>query len=116
MLRIREQQQEIANQKAKEAAAKRKEKEAEERQRKNKVAQRDTTNKGEGRPLGGSSSDAGGGYNPMQPFSGTSRGYRYVVVEFGRGVAECLLRRNSWLTVDLFSVVSRPARRTVRRS
>ena len=76
MLRIREQQQEIANQKAKEAAAKRKEKEAEERQRKNKVAQRDATNRGEGRPLGGS--DAAG-YNPMQPWSGTSRGYRYVI-------------------------------------
>jgi hypothetical protein len=80
MLRVRAQQQEIANQKAKETAAKRKEKEAEERERKNKVAQRDDTNKDKGMALGRSSASSASpaGYNPMQPWSGTSRGYRYV--------------------------------------
>ena len=73
MTRVRAQQQEIANQKAMEAAAKRREKDAEERQRKNKVAQRDDTNKGEGLVLGAT---AAAGYNPMQPWSATSRGYR----------------------------------------
>jgi septal ring factor EnvC (AmiA/AmiB activator) len=88
LIRIRAKQQEIANQKAKEAAQKRKEKEAQERARKNKVAQKkaDETETSKGTTLGRLHNNNTGstegttttGYNPMQPWSGTSRGYRYV--------------------------------------
>ena len=77
MLRVRAQQQELANERAKIAAANRKEKEALEKERKNKVAKRDDSNKGDGNTLGRGETPAG--YNPMQPWSATSRGYRYVL-------------------------------------
>lgn len=74
---VRLRQQEVANQRAQEAAKIRKEKEAEERDRKNHVAKK--------RPTGGdrlgsteASSSASGGYNPMQPWSSQTSGYRYV--------------------------------------
>ncbi|GKY98460.1 hypothetical protein MPSEU_000803300 [Mayamaea pseudoterrestris] len=77
MLRIRAAQQEIANEKAKEAAAKRKEKEVQEKERRNKVAKPDDKGLGSGNTLGrGQPTLNATVFNPMQPWSGTSRGYR----------------------------------------
>lgn len=72
MRRVREQQQEIARQKALEAEKKRKEKEAAEKKRRNEVALSDA------KSAKASDVPPPNEYNPMQPWSGTSRGYRYV--------------------------------------
>lgn len=75
---VRLRQQEIANERALEAAKARKERENKEKERKNNVAKSAST-AGPGDKLGGtmkssSSSSASTGYNPMQPWtSNTSR-------------------------------------------
>lgn len=71
-------QQEVATERALEAAKLKAEKEAQERQRKNNVAKK--TNEGGNKLGGGSNSSSQGpeGYNPMQPWSGHSSGYRWV--------------------------------------
>lgn len=70
---IRQRQQEIAYERAKEAAIVRKKKEDEERERRNNVAKekKSTTTKGDklGKPVVGSK-----GYNPLQPWSSSSGG------------------------------------------
>ena len=82
---VRLQQQEIANERAKQAAIARKLKENQERERKNHVAKK-KKNATKGDTLGKGSSSAAAAdaaadactYNPMQPLNSHSRGYRYV--------------------------------------
>ena len=88
MQRVRELQQERANELAQRAAEERKKKDEQERKRKNSVAQLNPNHKtGGGRTLGGSSSSSQrtsttdrGGYNPMQPWTAGTSGYRYVMM------------------------------------
>ena len=77
---VRLRQQELATERALEAAKLKAEKDAQERQRKNNVAKK--TSQG-GNKLGGSGSNSNSssgqgpqGYNPMQPWTGHSSGYR----------------------------------------
>lgn len=81
LMAVRERQQALANQRAQEAAKLRKEKQQQEKDRKNNVATKKVdTSKGD--VLGG---DSGGAttcaFNPMQPWTGSSNGYRYDVEE-----------------------------------
>jgi hypothetical protein len=85
---VRLRQQEIANQRAKEAEKQRKEKEAQERERRNPIAQSKPFEGGSGgkpdlakkKPTTSSSNSGsghgGGEYNPMQPWTASSSGYR----------------------------------------
>ena len=89
---VRARQQEVANQRAIEAAKLRKEKEDRERERKNQAAQKSTHQGGDrldpSKPKTttrkrrtnntSSRSDDRDGYNPMQPWSSHTSGYRYV--------------------------------------
>lgn len=77
LMAVRERQQQLANQRAQEAAKLRKEKQELERERKNNVAKKTTTLKG-GDVLGSDSGASSCSYNPLQPFTGHSNGYRYV--------------------------------------
>lgn len=72
---VRLRQQEIANQRAQEAAKLRKEKEAQEKDRKNHVAKKRPTG-GDTLGKGSSAASRGGGYNALQPWSSQSSGYR----------------------------------------
>lgn len=77
---VRLRQQELANQRAKEAEKIRKEKEAAEKDRKNHVAKK--------RPTGGDTlgrGSSGGGYNPMQPWTSQTSGYRPARRTVNRG-------------------------------
>jgi len=71
LMAVRERQQELANQRAQEATKLRKEKQDQERDRKNQVAKKKP-------PKGGDVLGGGGSceYNPMQPSTGNSSGYR----------------------------------------
>jgi hypothetical protein len=74
--KVRLRQQELATERALEAAKLKAEKDAQERQRKNNVAKKTSES---GKKLGGGNSTTGQssqGYNPMQPWSGHSSGYR----------------------------------------
>lgn len=71
---VRLRQQELATQRALEAAKLKKEQEVKERQRKNNAATK-KSNHGSGDKLGDTSRDAPG-YNPMQPWTAQSSGYR----------------------------------------
>eukprot|EP00980_Cylindrotheca_fusiformis_P029794 scaffold23862_cov98-Cylindrotheca_fusiformis.AAC.2 len=73
---VRQRQQELANERAKQAAIVRKEKEEKERERKNHAAKKKTTS---GDRLGGASEGRACGYNPMQPWTANSSGYRCVI-------------------------------------
>ena len=74
MRRARERQQEIASQRAKEAAVLRKEKEEQEKKRKNSSATLKAKN---GEKLNSTStSRSTPGYNPLQPWSASSTSYR----------------------------------------
>ncbi|CAJ1966760.1 unnamed protein product [Cylindrotheca closterium] len=86
LMAVRERQQQLANQRALEAAKLRKEKQQNEKDRKNQVAQ---NKKKKGDVLGNgsasastspsaSASGASCAYNPMQPWSGHSNGFRFV--------------------------------------
>jgi hypothetical protein len=107
---VRLRQQEIANERAKEAAKLRKEKEEAERERKNNVAKKKPPS-GDGERLGTgslndndnqaitkrkkkmdttSNSSSSGGYNPMQPWTSHASGYRYVSFL-------CLRRIATWM-------------------
>jgi hypothetical protein len=77
MRAVRAQQQDIANQRAVVAAKQKHEKQQQERARKNSVAQASTAAAGAGSRLGGEGSK-GDGFNPMQPWTGSTGGYRYV--------------------------------------
>lgn len=79
MREIRLRQQEIANQRHLEAEKLRKQKKEEERARKNKVAQATINTSGDNR-LGGDAAAARDGFNPMQPWTGSTGGYRYVLL------------------------------------
>jgi len=72
LMAVRERQQALANQRAQEAAQVRKEKEKKEKDRKNHVAK----NKEKGGDRLGGDSGATCSYNPMQPWTGHSNGYR----------------------------------------
>jgi hypothetical protein len=76
---VRLRQQEIANERAKEAAVVRKEYEMKKREAKNMVAKKNITG---GDKLGGGDSSSGAKYHPMQPSTGHSAGYRYVTLRF----------------------------------
>jgi ABC-type multidrug transport system fused ATPase/permease subunit len=123
---VRLQQQEIANERAKQAAVVRKEREMKERERKNMVAKKKYTG---GNKLGGGD-DAK--YHPMQPSTANSSGYRYVTLRCFIVVVFLLFYQSRRCHINLFNtsrcVVSwnycwsslpehydRPARRTVRR-
>jgi hypothetical protein len=75
MKEVRLQQQEIANQRALEGEKQRKQKQEEEKTRKNEVAMAKAKNSTRDNRLGG---DARGGFNPMQPWTGSTGGYQYV--------------------------------------
>jgi hypothetical protein len=75
MKEVRLQQQEIANQRALEGEKQRKQKQEEEKTRKNEVAKAKAKNSTSDNRLGG---DARGGFNPMQPWTGSTGGYQYV--------------------------------------
>mmetsp|Transcript_15074 Transcript_15074/g.41923 ORF Transcript_15074/g.41923 Transcript_15074/m.41923 type:complete len:170 (+) Transcript_15074:117-626(+) len=82
--RVRERQQDIANERAKEALRKRKEKEAEEKERKNNVAKDSKpetgSRLGDGSSTTNTSSSTGlsgtSGRNPLQPWTSNSSSYR----------------------------------------
>jgi hypothetical protein len=76
---VRQRQQEIANERAKQAAILRKEKERKERERKNTVA-KNKKKTISGDKLGGSSDGEACSYNPMQPGASHSTGYRCVEI------------------------------------
>mmetsp|Transcript_25973 Transcript_25973/g.61102 ORF Transcript_25973/g.61102 Transcript_25973/m.61102 type:complete len:177 (-) Transcript_25973:365-895(-) len=84
MRRVRERQQDIANERAKEALRKRKEKEAEEKERKNNVAKDSKpetgSRLGDGSSTTNTSSSTGlsgtSGRNPLQPGTSNSSSYR----------------------------------------
>jgi hypothetical protein len=86
MRQVRLKQQELATQRAAEAAKVRKEKEAEDRERKNNVAKPkketggDKLGGGSGNNNTSSSSGDACAYTPMQPWASNSSGYRYVRV------------------------------------
>ena len=75
MRQVRLRQQEIANERAKEAEKRRKEKEAMEQERRNNVAKQSTTIDSDSKRTD-TAADSGGGYNPMQPWTANSSGYR----------------------------------------
>lgn len=70
-MRVRLAQQELANERAKEAAKNRKEEEAKEKERKNNVAK--PKPKPGGSRLGESTTNS---YSPLQPWSSSSGGYK----------------------------------------
>ena len=74
--KVRLRQQELATERALEAAKIKAEKDAQERQRKNNVAKKKGEKLGGGNTTG--TSPPAQGYSPMQPWSGHSSGYRYV--------------------------------------
>jgi hypothetical protein len=80
MRRVRLHQQELANAMSQEAEKKRKEKEAMERERKNQCAKPADLKGGSKLGGGGEGSSslqtASAGYNPMQPWTSQSRGFR----------------------------------------
>jgi hypothetical protein len=76
---VRQRQQEIANERAKQAAILRKEKEQKERERRNTVA-KEKKKAISGDKLGGSSDGEACSYNPMQPGASHSTGYRCVEI------------------------------------
>jgi hypothetical protein len=80
---VRERQQQIANERAKQADILRKEKEKKEKERKNNVA-KEKKKKTQGDRLGGTNAFDGSSctYNPLQPWSSNSTGYRYVLLFF----------------------------------
>jgi len=79
MRRVRQHQQQIANERAKEAASKRKEKEAKERDRRNQAAKNKKSGI-TGNRLGDGSSDSSdtrtNGRNPMQPLTSNTQSFR----------------------------------------
>lgn len=79
LLLVRKRQQEIADERAKQAAILRKEKEHKERERKNNSA-RKSNKTTPGDKLGGASDIQACDYNPMQPWSSSSNGYRCVEI------------------------------------
>jgi len=86
MRQARLRQQELLNERAKIAEVERKEKQAEER--KKKIEKADAERKkaqGTGRTLMSEDESGGGGYNPMQPWSANSRGYRPARRQVRRG-------------------------------
>jgi hypothetical protein len=95
----------------------RKLKQQEERSRKNKVAQATAKNTTGDNRLGGD--NAGGGFNPMQPWTGSTGGYRYVyriacvcVCVYGYS---SLLSFSHALLYSLFPSPDRAQRRSARR-
>lgn len=74
--KARERQQQLLNERSKIGEEEMKKKQAQEKERRNQIA-KDKAKKeqGSGRRLGGTSS---GGYNPLQPSTGMSGGYRYA--------------------------------------
>jgi len=73
MRKARERQQELLNDRSKIAAEEMKKKKLQEKERKNNAAPKVKEETGSGHRLGGS------GYNPLQPSTGMSGGYRYVI-------------------------------------
>lgn len=77
IIQVRLRQQEIANERAIEAAKIKKKKMEEERERKNNVAKERKTLTMKGNRLGNASATGTGGYNPLQPHSsGGTGGYK----------------------------------------
>jgi len=88
MMKVRLEQQEEANRKAIEAQKLREEKEREEQKRKNESALSETKKKKPLKPILTSSSRRltdSGGYNPMQPWTSNSSGYRPARRQTRRG-------------------------------
>lgn len=79
MRRVRLQQQEIAMERAKVAAVERKAEEAEKKKKKNLKTHGTSSSKGDGTKLGKAD------YNPMQPWSSNTRGYRPARRNANRG-------------------------------
>ena len=130
--RVRLQQQEELQQKSRQAAKLRKAKQEEEKKRRNEVALKklpgpgrrldesdSKKNKSTTSTTSSTTSRSSGGYNPMQPWSGASRGYRCVCFEKKKGWISLArsqgMRRQRAFSSSLFGKCSRPQRRTVRR-
>ena len=76
MRQVRLRQQEIANERAKEAEKRRKQKEIEEKERRKNVAKQSAADSFRKETTSTSGSGNSGGFNPMQPWTASSSGYR----------------------------------------